>query len=158
MSKGLMRTKIGGLVAGAMMMFAPSSSAGQAGMSQLADGVLVYLGVIPTEVMLEHRAFYPGHFAGEAVPTGKNVYHVTLALFDHATGERITDADVEARISPLGLVGPKKGFHTMTEAGALTFFEYVTLSPHDRYVIHVTVRRPQATEVVEATFEYPLHE
>ena len=147
----------GGLVAGAIMILAPSSSAGQAGMSRLADGVLMYLGVMPTEAILEHQAFYPGH-VDEGVPSGKNVYHVMLALFDRATGERITDADVPARVSPLGLVGSRKGLHTLTEAGALTYCEYFTHSPHDRYVIHVTVRRPQASQVVEANFDYPLSE
>ena len=107
MSKGLMRTLFGGLVMGTVMISAPSSSAGQAGMSQLADGVLVFLGVMPTEAMWEHRAFYPAHCPGRRGAKGENVHHVILALFDHATGERIIDADVEVRVSPLGLVGPK---------------------------------------------------
>ena len=158
MSKGLMQAVFGGLVMGAVMVVAPTLSAGPATMSQLADGVLLYLGVVPTDAMREHRDFYPAHFSGERVPAGKNVHHVTLALFDRATGERITDAEVEARISPLGLVGPKRDFHAMTEAGALTYCAYFTLSPHDRYVIDVTVRRPQATAVVVARFEYPLSE
>ncbi len=158
MSKGLMQAVFVGLVMGLVMIVAPSSSARQSAMSQLADGVLVYLGVMPTATMLEHKADYPGHFPNERVPTGKNVHHVMLALFDNLSGERITDADVDARISPLRLVGPKKHFHTMTEAGAPTYCAYFTLSPRDRYVIHVTVSRPQMTELVEAEFECPLHE
>ena len=45
----------------------------------------------------------------------------------------------------------------MTEPGALTYCEYFTLSPHDRYVIHVTIRRPKTIEIVEATFD-PIEE
>ena len=157
MPKCSIRAMFGGLVMGAVVVFAPFSAAGQSPLSKLADGVLVYLGVMPTEAMWEQREFYPEHFQGEEVPRGKNVYHVVVALFDRVTGERITDADVEARVSPLGLVGPKRHFDTMTEAGALTYYQYFTLSPHDRYVIHVMIRRPQATQIAEAKFGYPLY-
>lgn len=38
-------------------------------------------------------------------PSGRHEYHLLVAVFDAATGRRISDATVKTRISELGLVG-----------------------------------------------------
>ena len=79
---------------------------------------------------------------------------VLVAPFDASSGERITDAEVKARISPLGLVGPRKHLHQVPVSDAMTYCNYFNLSPMDTYIITVEIRRPGAPDAIKATFEY----
>lgn len=106
----------GALVAGFLAMVAGVSSADYLGRSQVVDGTVVYLGIVAADVIRKHPDQYPKH-EQQKIPSGPHVHHVMLALFDVSSGERITDADVEARVSPLGLSGPKKRLDPTSVAG-----------------------------------------
>src|SRR6516165_3698729 len=71
-----------------------------------AGGVTVYLGVVPAEIVKGLPATgtseQPMH---GGVPKGPHEYHVVAAVFDVASGARISDAVVTAQISGLGLSG-----------------------------------------------------
>lgn len=153
MSRNSLNRLFGALLMGLLLIFPGVSSAGHLERSQVVDGVLVYLGIMSTKVLRQHPEQYPEH-EPDTIPSGKNMYHVLVALFDSSTGERITDADVEARVSPLGLIGPKKHLHTMSTAGAVCYCDYFELSPTDIYVIHVEIRRPGVPGVIQAEFEH----
>jgi len=101
---------------------------------------------MPAEVLRSHPERYPRH-EGTKIPAGKNVYHVMLALFDHATGARITDAEVAATVAPLGLAGASKRLDATTVAGAGTYCNYFSMSARENYVIRARIRRPGMVEV-----------
>lgn len=121
---------------------------------QVVDGVDVYLGIFPAELIQEHSQ---PHTEGEmhgGVPAGEHRYHVTVALFDAATGKRITGALVRAKVSELGLSGIEKKLEPMTIAGAISYGNYFRMSSSDIYRIKVQVRRPGIAQAIEAEFEY----
>lgn len=151
MWKNRLNGLLGALLTGLLVTFPAAASAGHLERSQVVDGMIVYLGIMSAEVLRQHPDRYPEHARGE-IPSGRNMYHVLVTLFDNTSGERITDADVKARVSPLGLAGPKKDLHPMSEAGALCYCGYFELSPTDTYVIKVQIRRPGVPRVIEVEF------
>ncbi len=134
------------LLAGPLAIAASPASGDHLGRSVIAGGIAVYLGVMPAEVLRAHPERYPRH-EGTKIPAGKNVYHVLLALFDHATGARITDADVVATVAPLGLAGARKRLDATPIAGAVTYCNYFRMSAGENYVIRARIRRPGTAEV-----------
>ena len=72
---------------------------------KVAGGLAVYLGVMPAELIIGHAK---GHAEAEmhgGTPAGPHVHHVMVAIFDDASGRRITDAVVTARVAGVGLAG-----------------------------------------------------
>ncbi len=151
MSGNWMNGFFGALVAGFLVMVAGVSSANHLGRSQVVDGTVVYLGIMAADVIREHPDQYPKH-ERQKIPSGPHVHHVMLALFDVSSGERITDADVEVRVSPLGLSGPKKRLDPTSVAGAVTYCNYFALAPTETYVIQALIRRPGVPHVIRAKF------
>lgn len=164
MSRNLLNGAFGALLAGLLVIFPAVSSAGHlessAGhleRSQVVDGMVVYLGIMAAEVLREHPDQHPELQMHGGIPSGKDMYHVLVTLFDGSSGERITDADVKARVSPLGLAGPIKHLHPMSTAGAICYCAYFELSPTDTYVIRLKIRRPGVPGVIEAEFLHRPH-
>lgn len=135
------------------MMHPDVSVADDFGRFKVVDGMTVYLGVIAADVLRDNPQEYTYHNPGK-IPSGHKTYHVLLALFDKASGKRVTDAEVAARISPLGLAGPKKKFDPMTVAGVVTYCNYFRLSATDRYVIDAEIRRPGVSRTIRAKFMF----
>lgn len=138
------------LLAGPLAIAASPASGDDLGRSVIAGGIAVYLGIMPAEMSRAHAERYPRHQATE-IPAGKNVYHVMLAIFDHATGARVTDADVVATVAPLGLAGARKRLDATTVAGAVTYCNYFAMSAGENYVIRARIRRPGTAEVAAFT-------
>ena len=141
-------------VAFALALVSNAAAADHLGQSVVVDGVLVYLGVVPSSMLRHDVKYYSGHNEQCPVPGGRDNKHVMVALFDSTTGERITDADVYGRVSPLGLVGPRKHFGPVEVAGAVTYCNYFDLPPTDSYRIDMEIRRDGSSEVIEARFNY----
>ena len=65
-------------------------------LSKTVDGLTVYLGVVPAEIIKGpglHSLEQPMH---GRIPRGPHEYHVIAALFDAASGARVSDATVTA--------------------------------------------------------------
>ncbi len=102
---------VGLLLAGAMTGPAGASDLGQ---YRTADGLAVYLGLLPAAMLKGHpREHTEGAMHGGA-PAGRHAWHLTVAVFDAASGARVGDAKVEARVSELGLAGPRRRLEPMT--------------------------------------------
>ena len=132
--KGILVSLLALLLAG----FATATSATHPGMSQEFGGITVHLGVAPTDRLAAHPELLPkGH---PAPPSGKDMYHLLVAVFDNATGERITDARVEATVIPLGLAGRTKSMMPGAPAGMVTYCNFFRLTSGDSYVVKVGIR------------------
>ena len=114
-----------------------------------AGGVTVYLGVVPAEIVKGLPATgtreQPMH---GGVPKGPHEYHVVAAVFDAASGARISDAGVTAQISGIGLSGSKKQLEPMQIAGTTTYGGFFDLPGYDLYTVKLTVERSGASPVV----------
>ncbi len=144
------------LFACTLAVFGAPVSGDHAGQSTTVDGMSVHLGLMPAEVLRQRPEWYPEHEKSE-IPSGKDFYHVMLALFDNSTGERIANAVVEARVSPLGLSGPKRSLVSKRWSGATTYCNFFRLSPLDTYVIRAVIRRPDVSRASKVRFVLERH-
>ncbi len=124
------------------------------GQYRVADGVAVYLGLLPAAVVRGHPARHPEAQMHSGAPAGRHVYHLVVALFDAESGERIEDATVEARVAPLGLSGTTRRLEPMEIADTVTYGEYFTTRGEGRYRIALTVRQPGRDTPIQMEFVY----
>ena len=105
-------------------------------------GLTVYLGIVPAEIVkgpASHLAERPMH---GRIPRGPHEYHVVVALFDAVTRARISDANVTAQISGVGLSGGSKKLELMQVAGTETYGTFFHLPSRDLYTVKLNVERP----------------
>lgn len=119
-----------------------------------ADGLTAYLGVMPAEIVRGHPPGHPEQAMHGGTPKGSHQYHVVAALFDSASGARISDATVTAQISGLGLAGSKAKLEPMEIAGTISYGGFFNLPGRDLYTVRLTIERPGAARAVELNFKY----
>lgn len=128
------------------------SAAGES--HKTAGGLTVYLGVLPA-AMIQGEAREHILAAHGDIPSGRHAYHVMVALFDAASGERIEDASIiTARVEPRRLVSATRRLEPMTIAGAITYGNYFTMADEDPHDITISVTRAGADEPVVVSFSY----
>ena len=141
----------------ALALAAPAA-AGVVDGVKTVDGLTVYLGVVPAAVT---RAHPQGHTErtmhdGIAKPTIHDV-HMLVAVFNSASGERIRNVAVMARIHGDGRNLGTVRLTPMTINGALTYGGYASIGLLDDIMISIDIRRPgrtPKTSVVTAQFAY----
>lgn len=125
------------------------------GQRKTVDGLSVYIGVLPAEILLGHPK---GHHEREmhgGVPAGVNRYHVVVALFDAASGRRVTDARVKIGGASIGMTPSRKKAEPMLINNVITYGAYVTLPGPGPYKIWVEIRRAGGAKPIEVEFDYP---
>jgi cytochrome c5 len=135
---------------------APTSSVSSAATGQdfaVVDGTAVYFGVVSADVIRDHPKEYPQSVYG-AAPFEPAQYYVTVSLFDAPNGKRIDDAVVKARVSTATGTGPEKTLQPITIANSRSYGNYFTMGGTGPYKIAVDVRRPSASNAIQAQFEY----
>lgn len=140
-----------------LVSIAGVSIASQPGDYIIADGIGIYYAVLPAEMIRGHPKGHPEATMHGGVPSGKHVHHVMVALFEGKTLDRITDAEVKATVSEIGLSGETKNLEPFTVAGALTYGNYFEMPSQTIYRIRVEVRRPSSQKIVKTVFEYTHH-
>jgi len=117
-------------------------------------GLAVYLGVVPAEIVKGHPRGHPEQTMHSGVPIGPHQYHVLAAIFDSASGARISDAAVTAQISGLGLSGGGQTLEPMEISGTITYGGYFNLPGRDLYTVRLTIERPGVARAVVVDFRY----
>ena len=135
-----------------LLVIASAAHAVDTGQTKSADGLTVYLGVIPAEIIRGHPPGRPERLAHGGPHGGRHSYHVVVAIFDAATGARVTDAKVSAQVASLGLGGPTRELEPMTIADTVTYGNYFSLPGKGPYRIHIAIERAQ--KVTKMTFDY----
>jgi len=127
------------------------AAAAETGNRQVVDGVAVYFGLFPAELVRGHPREHPESGMHGGTPVGES--HVLIALFDAKTGQRIEGAAVTATVTGPKRLKLSKTLEPMTVAGALTYGNYFYLTGPGPYRIAVRARLPDAREVT-ATFTW----
>ena len=123
-------------------MAAPISNAvAQADNQKIAGGIAVYLGVLPAAMIQGHPKDHSEPAMHGGIPRGRGAYHVMAAVFDAENGERIENAKVKARVSPLGLASVMRSLEPMQIAGTVTYGNYFTIRADEPYRILISVVR-----------------
>lgn len=123
---------------------------------QFVDGMVVYLGVMPAELVQGHSTTQgdPKALHG-GTPETAGSHHVVVALFDEKTGARITDARIQADVGDRSYNhGPAKPLEPMQIAGTTTYGNFFLMQGQDVWRIHLTIERPNIAHATEANFRY----
>ncbi len=108
---------------------------------KIVDGVAIYLGALPTQMILGHAKEHPESKMHGGIPSQTHRYHLIVALFDNATNQRITDAEVTATVEEIGLTSETKTLEPMKIANTITFGNYFKIDSQNLYRITIQIRR-----------------
>lgn len=125
-----------------------SVQAAEEGQYKVSHGVAAYLGFLPAEMVTGHPKM------NGSAPRGPHAYHLVVALFNQASGERISDANVTVRIAAPGMAGEVKSLQPMEIAGTRTYGTFLTLPGADRYTIALNIQQSGARDSVGLEFVY----
>jgi hypothetical protein len=140
-------------VAACAVLFVDTAAAGPANQTRTEHGIVVHLGIKLASVIKAQPGNYPELHGQGRIPDGRNDHYLLVALFDSATGERITGARVSSRVSPLGLAGSERDLEPVLIAGVVTYGNFFKLSASDTYVIGVEIRLPDGA-AMSTKFQY----
>jgi hypothetical protein len=143
------------LVTGVWLPAGPCAAADDA-MSRVAGDVTVHLGVTPLATAVEREASKPSDVTHDLMRFGRGTQHVVVALFDTRSHERITDAQVTATITEVGLNAEEKTLKPMTSGNVISYGNNFTMERGGHYTIKIVVRRPGGHAPVNTSFDYSL--
>lgn len=147
------RTKVQPLLVAlgfAVLLAAPA----RADHSRSVGGHTVYLGVVPAEIVRGHDPGHPERLMHGGVHHRRGQYHVMVVIFEDASGKRVTDAHVVARVSEPGLAPLQKQLEPMAIAGAMSFGNYFSMGGPGPYSIKVAFELPTTKKKLETEFQY----
>ena len=122
---------------------------------KVVNGVAIYLGVLPAEMILGHPKTHTEAQMHGGVPPGQNQYHVLVSVFDAVSGKRIGGAKVSVRVYEISLAGTQKKLEPMLIAGTITYGNYFNIpAANNPYRIRVLIELPGVAGVIETEFEY----
>lgn len=119
---------------------------------QVADGLAIYFGIVPAELVRGHPREHPESGMHGGTPVGES--HLMVALFDAKTGARVTKATIVANVTGGGGAKLDKQLEPMTVAGALTFGNYFYLSGSGPYRVDLQILLPGRNTTIRAHFEW----
>jgi len=138
------------LLAGLLLVV--SATAAELSYRQIVDGVAVYFGMMPAELVRGHPQEHPEGQMHGGTPVGES--HILIALFEDKTGKRITRAEVAATITGPGNFKAEKKLKPMIIAGAATFGNYFYMPGPGPYRIALCIRTPGIGHDIETTFTW----
>lgn len=153
----MMARILSGLLGLALLLLAGASTpaaADTAADSKTVGNILIYMGLLPAEMIRGHAQEHPEASMHGGVPGGSGEYHVIIALFDTKTGSRIENADISARVSEIGLAGEEKKLDAMQIAGTTTYGNFFRMSGNGPFRIRLTIHIPGQTNDITAEFEH----
>ena len=131
----------------ALLVATPAASQSTNDFVRTADGMTIYFGVLPGAMVKGHAKMRSG---------APNEYHVVVAIYEAATGARVSDASVTAQMSGLALAGATQSLERMEIAGTITYGGFFRLPGRDLYTVKVAIERTGSTRPVTAEFAYDL--
>jgi hypothetical protein len=136
-----------------------AAAAADSGSYKTADGLAVYLGVLPAAMVQGHPTDHAEEAMHGGVPRGRHAFHVVAAVFDAANGARIDDATIEASVTAHAdaaahIAGVTRRLEPMVIAGTVTYGNYFTMRGDASYRIALTISRAKTAGPVNVEFSY----
>jgi hypothetical protein len=141
---------LGGLAA----LFLSSTFAADSSQHKIVEGVAIYIGVIPAELIKGYPKAHPESEMHGGVPVSEAQYHIVLALFDAKTVARITNAKVTTKLSDSGVQAAKKTLEPMLIANTISYGNYFQLSGQGEHRIQIEISGVHTGQTIHATFEH----
>ncbi|NIR30549.1 MAG: hypothetical protein GWN84_14815 [Gammaproteobacteria bacterium] len=118
---------------------------------RVVDGMSIFIGVMPAQAIAKRGGVEATMHGGAG---GAHSYHVMVALFDHADGQRITDARVTATVGEIGMAKESEPLEPMHAGGVVTYGNYFTLPRAGLYRIRIEIHVPGESRSVRTWFDY----
>ena len=144
---------LGGALAVMLGFFASSAMAEDTDLHQVVDGVAIYFGVLPAEMIRGHPKAHPESDMHGGIPTEPR-YHLTVAIFDDTSSERITNADVTVKVIGSDGSAVQKALEPMAITGKRSYGNYFSMPGGSPYRIEVQIHRPESSGIIRAIFEW----
>ncbi|MBS2132110.1 hypothetical protein KEX41_28395 (plasmid) [Burkholderia thailandensis] len=140
----------------ALLTTAVAAGQGDPGQHLLIGDTDVYYGLTPSTALGAHPASHAEASMHGGVPGNRYQYHLVVALFDHVTQKRISDARVSAAIQEIGLSETRRTLEQMRTGDTISYGAYFDMSGTGPYRVKLEVRRPDRPGTVSGQFEYRL--
>lgn len=138
------------------LLTGPAGVASAAGQGKTVDGMEIFYGVVPAEVIAKPTDKHDAKMHGGRL-SKKGSHHLVVSLADAKSGNRIEDAAVVATVTPLGMAPIEKSLEAMRINDTTTYgnyFDFPASSGPFRIALKIT--RPSVPEhnAVRTEFEY----
>ncbi len=137
----------------ALAAAAAAARADIANQKEVVQGMAFYLGIVPSELV---RGDPSGHgerdMHGGAPAPGQ--FYVRVAIFDAASGKRITDARVTARVESRGVSGKDRALEPMLIVDALAYGNFFAIPAKGPFAVVLHVSRPGLLRPVQVRFAH----
>ena len=120
----------------------------------IAGGLEIFYGVMPAEVLLAHPPDHAERTMHGGVPGVGDTYHLVVSLFDSKKRVRITDAQVQARVSETGQPLQTKPLQPMTMAGVIAYGGYFSMTSPGPVHITLDIVRSSGRPPIQVSFEH----
>lgn len=118
------------------------------------DGMELYFGIIPAEIVRGHASEHEERRMHGGVPRGK-MHHLVISVFDSKTRARMTDVTLTASVTEAGMAMQRKPLESMSFGGAVSYGNYFAMPNQGPYEIEVKVQRPGGdNKAAIARFKY----
>lgn len=121
---------------------------------EVVQGMAFYLGIVPSELVRDAPSGHGERSMHGGTPAGAGQFHVMVAVFDATTGERVTDASIEAHVEVSGANGSDKALEPMLIVDALAYGNFFALPEKGPFAVVLQVSRPGLTRPVVVRFEH----
>jgi hypothetical protein len=122
---------------------------------KVVDGIDVYYGIVPAQIVQAHVKEHGAVPMHKKNMLAKGLHHLVVTLYDARTAERITDANVSATVTPLGLNPETKALDVMNIDGTISYGNYFSMPRGETpYRIAVSIKRPSDHLPGKVEFEY----
>lgn len=138
----------------ALLALAGAARADVANEKKVVQGMTFYLGIVPSELVRDAPSGHGERSMHGGTPARPGRYHVMVAVFDAATGERVTDASIEARVAVPGANGQVEALEPMLIVDDLTYGNFFALPAKGPFAVVLRVSRPGLAHPVVVRFEH----
>lgn len=139
------------LLAGPILSPALADTTGE---GKTVGNVIIYMGLLPAEMIRGHPNQHPEATMHGGMPGGTGEYHLVIALFNARNGQRISNAEVWARVSEVGLAGEEQKLEPMLIAGTETYGNFVRMVGAAQFRISLRIRIPGEADEIKAEFDH----
>lgn len=140
----------------ALALAAVASSANGIDQHLQVNGMDIYYGVVPAEVVESHpQKHTEADMHGKSLLSG-GTHHLVVTLYDNKTSQRINDAKVDAGVIPLGLAHQQKPLEPMQINGTISYGNYFNMIGGGPFHIDLQITRPGKRGTTKTEFEYRL--
>lgn len=119
-----------------------------------ADGLAVYMGVLPAEVLRGRAETNHVTTMHDGSPEASGSHHVVISIFDERTQRQIADATVEASVGSRVRAGTRRVLEPMKIRDTMTYGNFFPLPGPGPFVVRVEIRRPGQDQPTRVQFNY----